>query len=215
MIVEQIMQQEVHTLSPDDKIGTALQLFRDKKIRHVPIVDEKGALVGIVTDRDVKDSTPSILQKELSEEELNKPLSLIMQRNVVTGHPLDFVEDVAAVFYEHNIGCMPIVQGGEIVGIVTETDVLHTFVELTGANQPGSRIEIKLPNKPGELFDVVGVLNKRRANIHSVLVYPDKEDENSKIVVFRVRMMNPIGVIDDLKKEGHNVLWPNMPGMSS
>ncbi|HEY9577316.1 MAG TPA: acetoin utilization AcuB family protein [Pseudobacillus sp.] len=215
MIVEQIMQQEVHTLSPEDKIGTALQLFRDKKIRHVPIVDEKGALVGIVTDRDVKDSTPSILQKELSEEELNKPLSLIMQRNVVTGHPLDFVEDVAAVFYEHNIGCMPIVQGGEIVGIVTETDVLHTFVELTGANQPGSRIEIKLPNKPGELFDVVGVLNKRRANIHSVLVYPDKEDENSKIVVFRVRMMNPIGVIDDLKKEGHNVLWPNMPGMSS
>ena len=78
MIVEQIMQQEVHTLSPDDKIGTALQLFRDKKIRHVPIVDEKGALVGIVTDRDVKDSTPSMLQKELSEEELNKPLSLIM-----------------------------------------------------------------------------------------------------------------------------------------
>ncbi|OCA92225.1 acetoin utilization AcuB family protein [Pseudobacillus wudalianchiensis] len=215
MIVEQIMQQTVYTLSPDDKIGTALQLFRDKKIRHVPIVDEKGALVGIVTDRDVKDSTPSILKKDLSEEELNKPLSLIMQRDVVTGHPLDFVEDIAAVFYEYNIGCMPIVQGGEIVGIVTETDVLHTFVELTGANQPGSRIEIKLPNKPGELFDVVSILNKRRANIHSVLVYPDKEDENSKIVVFRVRMMNPIGVIDDLKKEGHDVLWPNMPGMSS
>lgn len=209
------MQQEVHTLSPNDKIGTALQLFRDKKIRHVPIIDETGELVGIVADRDVKDSTPSILQKDLSDEELNKPLSLIMQRNVVTGHPLDFVEDVAAVFYEHSIGCMPIVQGGNIVGIVTETDVLHTFVELTGANQPGSRIEVKLPNRPGELFDVVSILNKRRANIHSVLVYPDKEDEDSKIVVFRVRMMNPTGVIDDLKQEGHTVLWPNMPGMSS
>lgn len=209
------MQREVHTLSPGDKIGTALQLFRDKKIRHVPIVDEQGELVGIVADRDVKDSTPSILKKDLSDEELNKPLSLIMQRNVVTGHPLDFVEDVAAVFYEHRIGCMPIVQGGKIVGMVTETDVLHTFVELTGANQPGSRIEIKMPNKPGELFDVVSILNKRRANIHSVFVYPDQEDENFKIVVFRVRMMNPTGVIDDLKQEGHIVLWPNMPGISS
>lgn len=215
MIAEQIMQQEVHTLKPDDKIGTALQLFRDKKIRHVPIVDDEGILVGIVTDRDVKDSTPSILNKDLSDEELNKPLSLIMKENVMTGHPLDFVEDIAAVFYEHRIGCMPIVQGGDIVGIVTETDVLHTFVELTGVNQPGSRIEVKLPNKPGELFDVVSILNKRRANIHSVLVYPDQEDESSKIVVFRVRMMNPIGVIDDLKKEGHTVLWPNMPGMPS
>ncbi|KAB7705881.1 CBS domain-containing protein [Bacillus aerolatus] len=215
MIVEEIMQRKVHTLSPDDKIGTALQLFRDKKIRHVPIVDQEGTLVGIVTDRDVKDSTPSILQKDLSDEELGKPLSMIMERDVVTGHPLDFVEDIAATFYEHDIGCMPVVQGGEIVGIVTETDVLHTFVELTGANQPGSRIEIKMPNKPGELFEVVSILNKRRANIHSVFVYPDKEDDNSKIVVFRVRIMNPIGVIDDLKKEGHIVLWPNMPGMSS
>ncbi|PAQ16568.1 acetoin utilization AcuB family protein [Bacillus sp. FJAT-42315] len=214
MLLEEIMKSEVHTLSPNDKIGTALNLLRKQKIRHIPIVDETGHLVGLVTDRDVKEATPSILQKETSENELNKPLSLIMEKNVITGHPLDFVEDAAATLYEYDISCLPIIQGGELVGIITETDVLHTFVELTGANQIGSRIEVKVPNKPGMLFEVVNVLKKRRANIHSVLVYPDKQDDQFKIVVLRVRTMNPIGVIDDLKKEGHIVLWPNMPGVS-
>lgn len=215
MIVEEIMQTQVHTLNPNDTIAAALQLCRDQKIRHIPIVDNNHLLVGLVTDRDIKDATPSILQKGTGEEELNKPLELIMEKNVVTGHPLDFVEDVAATFYEYDISCMPVIQNGELIGIVTETDVLHTFVELTGSHQPGSRIEVKVPNKPGMLFEVVNVLNKRRANIHSVLVYPDKNDDSFKIIVFRVRMMNPIGVIDDLKKEGHTVLWPNMPGVSS
>ncbi|KKB37563.1 acetoin utilization AcuB family protein [Bacillus thermotolerans] len=215
MIVEEIMQRDLHLLSPEDKIGTALQLFRDKKIRHVPIVDDKGELVGIVTDRDVKDSTPSILKKDLSDEELNKPLSVIMQKDVFTGHPLDFVEDIAATFYEYKIGCMPIVQGGEVIGIVTESDVLRTFVELTGVNQPGSRIEIQMPHKQGQLFEAIEVLNKRRVQIQSVLVYPDKKKEDSRIVVFRIRTMNPTGVIDDLKKDGYNVRWPNMPGMDT
>jgi acetoin utilization protein AcuB len=215
MIVEEVMQVDVHTLSPDDTIATALQLCRDHKVRYIPITDEKGTLVGLVTDRDIKDATPSILQKEIGEEELNKPLCLIMKKNVITGHPLDFVEDVAATFYEHNISCLPVVQNEEIVGMITETDVLHTFVELTGVNQPGSRVEVKVPNKAGMLFEISQVMNKRRANIHSVLIYPDRDDENYKVIVFRVRTMNPVGVIDDLKKAGHHVLWPNMPGVRS
>lgn len=215
MIVEEVMQTNVHTLSPDDTIATALQLCRDYKIRHIPITNEKGALVGLVTDRDIKDATPSILQKETGEEELNKPLHLIMKENVITGHPLDFIEDIAAALYEHNISCIPVVQNGDIVGILTETDVLHTFVELTGVNQPGSRIEVKVPNKAGMLFEVLQVLNERHANIHSVLLYPDRTDENYKVITFRVRTMNPVGVVDDLKKAGHHVLWPNMPGVYS
>ncbi|OAH56241.1 acetoin utilization protein AcuB [Domibacillus aminovorans] len=213
MVVEEIMQINVHTLSPDDTIATALQLCRDHKIRHIPITNEEGALVGLVTDRDIKDATPSILQKETGKDELNKPLRLIMKKNVITGHPLDFVEDAATTLYEHNISCIPVVQNGDVVGILTETDVLHTFVELTGVNQPGSRVEVKVPNKAGMLFEILQVLNQRRANIHSVLIYPDRNDENYKVIAFRVRTMNPVGVIDDLKKAGHHVLWPNMPGV--
>lgn len=213
MIVEEIMKVDIHTLAPEDTIAHALQLCRDHKIRHIPILDQQGLLAGLVTDRDIKDATPSILKQENGAEELNKPLSLIMETNVITAHPLDFVEDVAATLYEHKISCLPVVQNNEVIGLVTETDVLHTFVELTGVHQPGSRIEIRVENKSGVLFDILQVMQQRRVNVQSVLVYPDRETDTHKVIVLRIRTMNPVGVIDDLKKAGHHVLWPNMPGV--
>lgn len=215
MVLEEIMKVHIHTLTPDDTIGTALQLCRDHKIRHIPILDADHTLAGLVTDRDIKEATPSILKQENGSEQLNKPLSLIMKANVITGHPLDFVEDAAATFYEHHISCLPVVQNGKVIGLVTETDVLHTFVELTGVNQPGSRVEVRVENRAGVLYEILHVMHHRRVNVQSVLVYPDRTAATHKVIVLRIRTMNPVGVIDDLKKEGHEVLWPNMPGIRS
>ncbi|MCI2254299.1 acetoin utilization AcuB family protein [Domibacillus sp. PGB-M46] len=215
MVLEEIMKIHIHTLTPDDTIGAALQLCRDYKIRHIPILDTDHTLAGLVTDRDIKDATPSILKQENGSEQLNKPLSLIMKTNVITGHPLDFVEDAAATFYGHHISCMPVVQNGKVIGLVTETDVLHTFVELTGVNQPGSRVEVRVENRAGVLYEILHVMHHRKVNVQSVLVYPDRTAATHKVIVLRIRTMNPIGVIDDLKKEGHEVLWPNMPGIRS
>ncbi|MGF2617420.1 CBS domain-containing protein [Rossellomorea vietnamensis] len=215
MIVEEIMITEVETLRADDTIEQAIKTMRDKKVRHIPIVDENMAVIGIVSDRDVKDGTPSIFQKDKAAEELQNPLKLIMKTNVITGHPLDFVEEAAALFYEHHIGCLPIVKENKLVGIITETDLLYTLIQLTGAHQPGSQIEVKVENRSGVLYEVAGIIRNHNANIHSVLVYPDRHDEKYKVLVFRVRTINPMAVIDDLKKEGYEVLWPNMPGMSS
>ncbi|RLQ97913.1 acetoin utilization AcuB family protein [Falsibacillus albus] len=215
MLVEQIMKKDVTTLGPEDTIRTAIRIMREKKIRHLPIVNEQKEVIGLVTDRDVKEAAPSIFQENRHEEEINKPLRLIMKSAIITGHPLDFVEEIASVFYEHHIGCMPITKEKKLVGIVTETDLLYTLVELTGANQPGSHIEVKVPNKTGMLYEVSGIIRKHNANVHSVLVYPDKDSEQHKILVFRVKTMNPMKVIEELKKQGHTVLWPNMPGISS
>jgi acetoin utilization protein AcuB len=88
------------------------------------------------------------------------------------------------------------------------------MVELTGAHQPGSQIEINVPNITGVLSDIANIISNRKANILSVLVYPDKEDDQNKILVIRVQMMNPTGLIQDLKQAGHNVLWPNLPGIT-
>ncbi|WP_409251659.1 acetoin utilization AcuB family protein [Bacillus sp. SCS-153A] len=215
MIVEEIMKTEVETLRADDTIEQAIKTLREKKIRHIPIVDDNMAVIGIVSDRDVKDGTPSIFQKDKAAEELQNPLKLIMKTNVITGHPLDFVEEAAALFYEHHIGCLPIVKENKLVGIITETDLLYTLIQLTGAHQPGSQIEVKVENRSGVLYEVAGIIRNHNANIHSVLVYPDRNDEKYKILVFRVRTINPMAVIEDLKKEGYEVPWPNMPGMSS
>lgn len=203
-------------LSKDDSIANAIRLMNENKIRHLPIIDENQHLIGLVTDRDIRDATPSILfETEKFKELLHNPLEMIMKTDIITGHPLDFVEEVSAIIYEHRIGCLPILKDNKLVGIVTETDLLRTLVELTGAHQPGSQIEVKVPNKAGMLSEITTVIRNRKANIQSVLVYPDKSDEKYKIIVLRVQMMNPLSIIKDLQEAGHQVLWPNDPGQSS
>lgn len=214
MIVEQIMKKDIVTLTPDATIAEAIKKMAEHRIRHIPIVAENDLLAGIVSDRDIKDASPSIFQLSENKETLNKPLKSIMKKDAITGHPLDFVEEISSIFYEHKIGCLPIIKHGKLVGIVTETDLLHTFVQLTGANQPGSQIEVKVPNVAGMLSEVSDVFRKSKVNIASVLVYPDK-DERFKVLVFRVQTMNPMALIDELNKEGYTVLWPNIPGISS
>lgn len=215
MIVEEIMKTEVATLSVQNTIMDAIHLMSKKRIRHLPIVDQDQHLVGLITDRDIRDATPSIFCVDENRDVLKKPVNTLMKTEIITGHPLDFVEETASLFYEHHIGCLPILKGKKLVGIITETDLLHTLVQLTGAHQPGSQIEVKVPNIAGMLSEIALIIRNRRANILSVLVYPDRNDSQYKILVFRLKTMNPIAVIDDLKNAGYTVLWPNLPGISS
>jgi acetoin utilization protein AcuB len=214
MIIEEIMKTDVAKLLPTDTITDAIGLMEARKIRHIPIVDQEGHLVGLVTVAKIRDATPSIFHANEHPEDMKKPLETIMEKNVITGHPLDFVEEVAGLFYEHKISCIPIIQGRKLVGIVTETDLLRTMVELTGAHQPGSQIEIKVPDLTGKLSDITAIIKNKKANILSVLVYPDKTDDHFKILVLRVQTMNPTALIQNLKQAGYNVLWPNLPGIS-
>ncbi|CRK84433.1 acetoin utilization AcuB family protein [Neobacillus massiliamazoniensis] len=214
MIIEEIMKTEIATLFPTNTIADAMELMEVKRIRHIPIVNAENHLVGLVTVAKIREATPSIFHANEHLEDMKKTIDTIMEHDVITGHPLDFVEEVAGLFYEHKISCMPIINNQKLVGIITETDLLRTMVELTGVNQPGSQIEIKVPNITGVLSDIAGVISKRKANILSVMVYPDKEDNHNKIIIVRVQLMNPTGLIEDLKKAGYHVLWPNLPGIT-
>ena len=214
MIVEEIMKTDVAVLLPTDTIADAIRLMDTRKIRHIPIVNQNNHLQGLITIAKIREATPSIFHANEHPEDLKKPLETIMEKNVITGHPLDFVEEAAGLFYEHKISCIPIINDGKLIGIVTETDLLRTMVELTGAHQPGSQIEIKVPNLAGVLSEITAVIKERNANILSVLVYPDKKDNYYKILVIRVQTINPTALIQDLKQAGHQVLWPNLPGIS-
>ena len=117
------------------------------------------------------------------------------------------------LFYDNKIGSLPIVSNNKLVGIITETDLLYKYIELTGAHQPGSQIEVRVPNIPGILFEVSKVFHEQKINVLSVLVYPDKENEANKILVIRINSMNPLKIIEGLKDSGFEVLWPNVPGI--
>jgi len=214
MIVQEIMNDKPYTLAPTNTVQEALKLMREKKVRHLPVVDDEQHVLGVITERDIKEVLPSSLQDEPNSPIFNAKVEDIMVKDPLIGHPLDFVEEVALTFYESKIGCLPIVSGGKLVGIVTTTDLLYTYIELTGATEPGSKIEIRVSDTPGVLFEITKIFHQHHANVQSVLVYPDSENTQNKILSVRVKTLNPLAMIEDLRKEGFDVLWPNLPGVS-
>ncbi|GAA0440399.1 acetoin utilization AcuB family protein [Virgibacillus salarius] len=210
MLVEEIMKTEVIALPPTATIKEALHLLHKHKIRHIPIVDSTKEVIGIVSDRDVRDASPSIFEKESEACELDHEIQTIMNQPVITIHPLDFVEEIAKIFYEQEIACLPVVRkNNKLVGIITEKDMLYTMIQLTGTHVQSSHIEVKVPHRPGILPEVTSIFGKRKTNIISVLVYPFKDNPNYKILVFRIQTMNPLPVIQDLRNAGYELLWPN------
>jgi acetoin utilization protein AcuB len=172
MIVEQIMKRNVIQIAITTTIQEAINLMDNKRIRHLPVTNKNNELIGIVSDRDIRDARPSIFDTDKHEEYFLNPVSKIMITDVITAHPLDFVEDVSSIFYEHHIGCLPIEENNKLVGIITETDLLHTLVQLMGAHQPSSQTEVQVENISGMLAEIATIIKKRNINITSVLVYP-------------------------------------------
>lgn len=214
MLIEEIMNKQVLTLQPTHTMADAAKLMKERKIRHVPVVDENGKLLGLVTERDLKNALPSSLLKDGDTSLYHRTLDQIMITNPIIGHPLDFVEEVALILYEHRIGCLPIVSKGELVGIITGTDLLYTYIEITGATKPSSQMEIRVQDRIGALHEVTKIFANHHASILSVLIYPDSKDDENKILSIRLKIMNPLPIIDELCKEGFDVLWPNIPTKS-
>lgn len=213
MIVEEIMQVEVHTLHASHTVGDAAQLMTELDIRHIPIINEKKEVIGLVTEHDIKHA----LVDHYSEDEVAKvrgtALEEVMTKNPLIGHPLDLVEDVAFTFYEAKISCLPIVSKGALVGLVTTTDLLYTYIELTGANRPSSKIDLRVTDKAGTLHQISKIFMEHKANVLSVLIYPDGDNEESRIVSIRLQVINPLSIIQALREDGFEVLWPNVPGI--
>jgi acetoin utilization protein AcuB len=135
MQVEQWMNRDLVTVSPDESFRTAMHLIRQKGIRHLPVVEGK-RLVGVVTDRDLRQAAPSGATS-LSIHELHYILERltvreIMTKQVVTIRPEQTIEDAALLLLGHRIGGLPVVQEGELCGIITETDILQAFLQLRG-----------------------------------------------------------------------------------
>ncbi|OEH86965.1 acetoin utilization protein AcuB [Desulfuribacillus stibiiarsenatis] len=207
MLIEEIMKKNVVTASPEDSLATALRISKENRIRHLPVVENQ-VLVGMISDRDLRDVCPSRLVNEDQDDLLQRTkLKDIMITNVITAHPLDFVEDAASVIYEFRIGCLPVIQKGKLVGIVTETDILHTLVELMGVNQPSSHIEVDVTDKPGMLAEVALIFKNLNINVTSVYLKPSKKT-GQKTLVFRVQTMDPRRICTAIEKAGYTVKGP-------
>lgn len=214
MLVRSRMTPDVYTVSPDTTIADALNITRSHRIRHLPVLSE-GRLVGLVTDRDLRLAMPPIWAEQ--RDELKRALHsrtvgevMVSEREIITSTPDTPVEEAAKLLYEKRIGCLPIMQGDALVGILTETDLLRAFVELFGTHQPSSRVEVRMPNKPGELARVVRLVGiEHKINITG-LVLPPTDDDAESVAIMHLQTLNPRPVVDALRKLGYRAGWPSL-----
>ena len=127
MLVEEVMTGSVVTLGPDETLRDAINLLRSKRIRHLPVVEER-KLVGIVTDRDVKRATPSVLSG-VAEEEYDNALVTIRVAQFMTREPITVsgksqLKAAVEIFIDKKVGALPVVDNGHLIGILTEIDIL-------------------------------------------------------------------------------------------
>lgn len=137
--VAEVMTTQVHTLPPEASLEDAILFERKHKVRHIPVVDGV-ELVGILTDRDIKRSTPSLIggiDRDNYEIMIRTtPLNRIMTRDPITGTPSTTLREAVELFASRRLGCLPVVDGGRVVGIVTGTDLLRAFGEHLRATEP-------------------------------------------------------------------------------
>jgi acetoin utilization protein AcuB len=132
MLVQGLMTRDVVTVPPDKTALRALQICQEHRIRHLPVVDpSEGKLMGIVSDRDLRDAGPPLGASPARREAVLDRVWVVemMHKVVITAHPSDLVEQAAREMNERRIGCLPIVSDeGELVGIVTASDILRASV---------------------------------------------------------------------------------------
>ena len=158
MLVGDRMSKHPLTISQDESISQAHRYMQDQKIRHLPVMDKAGNMVGVVTEDDLLKAEPSGVTL-LSVWEIHSLLEKIKVRDVMirevitTGEDVP-IEEAAHIMLDRKIGCLPVVRDGRLVGIITESDIFRTFMELFASRQKGMRITLEIPDKEGQLAAV-------------------------------------------------------------
>lgn len=189
MLVGERMSHHPVTTGPEMPINEALKLMKERKVRRLPVVDKRGHLIGIVSEKDLLYASPSPATT-LSVWELNYLISRItvadvMTKNVITVTEFTPLEEAARIMADNKIGGLPVVRDGRLIGIITETDIFKTFIEMLGAREKGIRVTLLVPEESGILASITGEVAKMGGNIVSLGTFLG-EDASNRIVTIKV-----------------------------
>jgi len=187
MLVNERMSRPVITIHPAMPIQEALKLMREERVQRFPVVDQRGRLVGVVSESDLLHASPSDVTS-LSIWEVNYLVSKItvenvMTRNVITITENTPLEEAARIMADDKIGGLPVVRDGEVVGIITETDLFKIFLEMLGAREPGVRIAVLVCNVPGELTKLTKAIFEAGGNIVALGTFLGESSENREVTI--------------------------------
>lgn len=204
MLVGRRMRTSLITVNKAATLAQAQELLHSHRIRHLPVT-EGDRLLGILTDRDIRQAAPSSAAAfnpdQVAAFLSQIPVTEAMVRNVRTVSPFTTIEEAAKLMIEHKIGCLPVTEADRLVGIITETDILGVLVDVMGIREPSARIELTLPDRPGALAEITGIIKTHEINISSIVTLPHWE-KGKRLAVIRLKTMNPQPILKDLAAAG-------------
>lgn len=209
MYIGRIMHTDLVTVSPETTLVDARDVLEKKNIEHLLVVNEKGKLIGILSDRDLKQNWASPATS-LSTHELNYLLQkvlvkMIMVKTVVTVPVDTTIERAAYIMQQHNISSLPVMENDELVGIITSTDVMSVLLDAIGISDDSMRLGVFVKDSIGVLAEVSAILRDQKVNIQSLLSWPEKKYPGVTQLVMRVAAQDGIKAINALQDKGFKV----------
>lgn len=208
MFVRLWMTTELITIGPEQSVVDAHKSMLENRIRRILVVDTAGALVGIVSQRDVLNLLPSALDGSsagTSSLAGSTKVGDIMTCAPMCVNPLTPLETVAQLMRQHKIGGMPVVDDNEaLVGIITESDIFSAFMEVLGAGADGARIEMSISKDAQAFYKVMDIFKRYDIFVQAITVHHDF-GENKRLLTIRVRGEDLDAMIDALRRSGSQI----------
>ncbi len=209
MYVSDWMTKKVVTVDLDGYLSDAITLMKEKGVKHLPVV--KGDKIkGMISDRDIKEYSPSKATTldiyELHYILANTRIKELMKTKVVTTAPDTPVEEAAMIMLDRNIGCLPVVDSGCLVGIISDKDIFHALVDITGVRHGGHRICVTIEDRPGTIREVADIIRRHGFHLQGILTSYEGAREGLRKVVIRTTETGDFkGLREDLLDNYRNV----------
>lgn len=209
MKVKDRMSRDVKTVDLETSITEAFRLMKENNIRRLPVMNKK-KLVGIVTLTDLNRASPSAATS-LSVHEINYLLAktkikdmLPRKQELITIGSENYIETAAKIMRKHTISGLPVMDEGQLVGIVTETDIFDALIDILGVKQPHSRIDLDVVNGPGKLAEITRIIADNGINIINTVVYYDEKKYKYRVII-RIEELDCGEIVKELQSRGYEI----------
>jgi len=208
MFVKNRMTTNPFTVTPENTVPEAIDVMTSRRVRHLPVVSD-GRVVGVLSHSDIAEAGPS-RATTFSAGEVNYLLAKlrvakVMTRDPITISPDSLLEEAAVLMRDNKIEMLPVVADGRLVGVLTESAILDSFIEILGFRDPGTRLTVEARDEPGVLAKLSGIMATHGANILHLAVYRGQGDVST--VVVGVNSPNTADLEADIESQGFHIVY--------
>ncbi len=197
MKVSKRMARKLVTIAKDSSVREAMDLMRKHSIRHLPVVEKRRKLVGLITEGDLRQAFYPSLLEDITIEDL-------MIKNPVTVTPETGLDAAARLIHNYKIGGLPVTENGKLVGMITITDILTAFIEIMGVLESSSRIDVILGKRTDAFEQVSRIITDNCGEIISVGMSSESKKDR-RTYFFRIHRCDAHAVAKMLEKKGYQV----------